>query len=119
MPPDGRGWGRGLMQIDYGSHRDFLDKEALDEPHLHLWEIPRENILYGCGILHSCLTTLRDVDAATAGYNAGQGNAFKALQVIAEQGFKGVDRIRVLDNVTFTKRYVSDCLRLMKEYSNG
>jgi hypothetical protein len=26
LPPDGEGWGRGLMQIDYGAHNDWVTK---------------------------------------------------------------------------------------------
>ena len=32
MPPDGRGWGRGLWQIDYGSHREWLETHDWTDP---------------------------------------------------------------------------------------
>lgn len=36
MPEDGLGWGRGLMQIDYGVHYDWVSK--------HDWRDPQTNI---------------------------------------------------------------------------
>ena len=42
MPTDGKGWGRGLMQIDWASN-DFARTGD--------WEDPRANILFGCGLL--------------------------------------------------------------------
>ena len=43
MPPDGLGWGRGLMQIDYYSNLDWLNG--------HDWRNPLENIRRGAKIL--------------------------------------------------------------------
>jgi hypothetical protein len=43
MPPDGGGWGRGLMQIDYGSFSEWLDT--------HDWTDPETNIRKGAEIL--------------------------------------------------------------------
>jgi hypothetical protein len=42
MPPDGLGWGRGLMQIDYGAHA-FARGNS--------WSDPNENVKYGAGVL--------------------------------------------------------------------
>lgn len=73
LPPDGLGWGRGLMQIDYASH-EFARTGA--------WKNARENILYGSRVLRQSYrhmelrTKLRGREllrAGLAGYNAGPG----------------------------------------------
>lgn len=73
LPPDGLGWGRGLMQIDYASH-EFARTGA--------WKNALENILYGSRVLRQSYrhleqrTKLRGREllrAALAGYNAGPG----------------------------------------------
>ena len=43
LPPDGLGWGRGIMQIDYGSNAEWLNS--------HDWRNPAENIAKGAEIL--------------------------------------------------------------------
>jgi hypothetical protein len=43
MPPDGFGWGRGLMQLDYGSMADWLA--------LHDWKNPTTNVEKGVEVL--------------------------------------------------------------------
>lgn len=48
-PPDGSGYGRGLMQIDYDWH-EFARTGA--------WHDPRENILYACQVLDQARTFL-------------------------------------------------------------
>jgi hypothetical protein len=71
LPPDGKGYGRGLMQIDYDAH-EF----AKTGP----WADPRENILYACDVLSGSQQVIADktgltgvalLRAAVAGYNAG------------------------------------------------
>lgn len=82
LPPDGGGFGRGLMQIDYDAH-DFA--RTVED-----WKDPRKNILYGCSVLESSKKFLKDnirtniteeglVRAAIAGYNSGPGNVLKAI----------------------------------------
>ena len=44
LPPDGKGWGRGLMQVDYGVHNDWFAKGAQ-------WWDPQVNIDKGAEIL--------------------------------------------------------------------
>jgi hypothetical protein len=79
-PPDGPGYGRGLMQIDYDSH-EFARTNA--------WTSPRDNILYGGKVLSDArlyLTNRIDLNTKDllrgilAAYNGGAGNALKALQ---------------------------------------
>ena len=78
LPPDGGGFGRGLMQIDYDAH------SFAREGH---WQDPRANILYGCQVLHEAMAFMRRktelaghdlLRAAIAAYNCGSGNALKA-----------------------------------------
>jgi len=80
LPPDGGGFGRGLMQIDYDAHAFAREGN---------WQDPHENILYGCGVLRDAFrfmrrkTNLADrplLRAAIAAYNCGPGNALKAYR---------------------------------------
>jgi soluble lytic murein transglycosylase-like protein len=79
MPPDGLGWGRGLMQVDYaesgfGKTGDWMD--------------PTANILFGANelatnIKHYTANPTSGVDpvrAAVAAYNCGQGNVANAIK---------------------------------------
>lgn len=50
MPSDNLGWGRGLMQIDWGSH-DFAKTGN--------WQDPSANIDYGCSLLAQCINEFR------------------------------------------------------------
>ena len=50
MPPDNLGWGRGLMQIDWGSH-DFAKTGN--------WQDPAANIEYGCSLLSQYINEYR------------------------------------------------------------
>lgn len=118
MPPDRRGWGRGLMQIDYGGHQDFCLRRLPSG--IYAWEDPWENILYGAGILHAELTHFDGaMDAAACAYNAGAGATFNALQKVLNAP-QGVDlalwRRQCLDEVTTGKDYVSDTLRRMAAF---
>jgi len=80
LPPDGFGFGRGLMQIDWDFH-DFARTGN--------WRDPAANIDFGCsllaGFLRQAQTTLHlaGTDAMTvavAAYNAGFGGASKHLR---------------------------------------
>jgi len=78
MPPDGLGWGRGLMQIDYASHPFAQTGD---------WRDPAANISYGGDILGQNYDYFRrarypGVDplrAAIAAYNCGIGNVEHAI----------------------------------------
>ncbi|HSB70682.1 MAG TPA: peptidoglycan-binding protein [Candidatus Methylomirabilis sp.] len=80
LPPDGGGFGRGLMQIDFDAH-EFARTGN--------WRDPGENILYGCKVLADSRDFIqrkaglagRDLlRAALAGYNCGPGNALRAIR---------------------------------------
>jgi hypothetical protein len=80
LPPDGGGFGRGLLQIDYDYHQFARAGN---------WKDPRENIFYGAKILADCRsyfereTNLEDIDllrAATASYNAGPRRILISIQ---------------------------------------
>lgn len=74
MPPDGLGFGRGLMQIDYDAH-EF----ARTGP----WRDHHENIRYGCEVLRGNLRQFVDtarVQLAIAAYNCGAGNVRRAIK---------------------------------------
>jgi Transglycosylase SLT domain len=98
MPPDGLGWGRGLMQVDY-AQSDFGKTEK--------WKDPRDNFLFGAKELADNITHYKShpttgVDplaAAVAAYNCGQGNVNKAIK-------NGVD----IDSYTTGHDYSRDVL---------
>jgi hypothetical protein len=79
LPPDGGGYGRGLMQIDF---------DAFPFARTGNWQDPASNINTGCNVLQSNLELLgrktsltgRDLlQAAIAAYNCGAGNVLSAI----------------------------------------
>lgn len=79
-PPDGGGYGRGLMQIDYDWH-EFARTGN--------WQDPRENIFYACQVLEDARTffkrrvSLNDYEllrATLAAYNGGATATLRAIQ---------------------------------------
>lgn len=79
LPPDGGGYGRGLMQIDF---------DAFPFARTGNWQDPEANINTGCSVLKSNLDLLgrktsltgRDLlQAAIAAYNCGAGNVLTAI----------------------------------------
>jgi hypothetical protein len=79
MPPDGLGWGRGLMQIDYGSFRSWIESKD--------WRDPYKNVKKGAQILKGKRDYLASrlgitgndlLLASIAAYNAGEGTITSA-----------------------------------------
>ena len=103
MPPDGLGYGRGLMQIDWDSH-EFA--------RIGNWWDARENIEYSCHLLATnrnrfmAQGSMSDADAlmaAVAAYNAGFGGVSRK---IGDTGLKsvfepGTYAAKVLTRVSF------------------
>jgi soluble lytic murein transglycosylase-like protein len=80
LPPDGGGYGRGLMQIDF---------DAFPFAQTGNWRDPQANIQFGCQVLRSNLvfvsknTSLQGLmllRGAIAAYNCGPGNVRTAVQ---------------------------------------
>lgn len=76
LPPDGHGFGRGLMQIDWDAH-EFARTGN--------WNDPSANINYGCKVLGENYQYLQGQvvplkRAVIAGYNCGCGNVQTALR---------------------------------------
>jgi hypothetical protein len=99
LPPDGGGYGRGLMQVDFDAH-EFARSGN--------WKDPASNIEYGCSVLSQSYnylknkTNLKEKDlqrAAIAGYNCGAGNVLKTVSA-------GLD----VDYYTFGRDYSKDVL---------
>lgn len=99
LPPDGGGFGRGLMQIDFDAHAFARTGN---------WRDPGANIDYGCKVLRGNRLLLRRrtglagdalLRAAVAAYNCGAGNVLKALE-----------RGRDVDHFTSGRDYARDVL---------
>jgi len=82
LPPDGLGYGRGLMQIDFDWHEFAQYGE---------WRNPRENILYGCSVMTDCFEFIKSrldqslpgretLRAVLAAYNTGSARTLKAIK---------------------------------------
>jgi soluble lytic murein transglycosylase-like protein len=80
MPPDGGGYGRGLMQIDF---------DAFPFARTGNWQDPQANINFGCQVLrnnflflssHTTLQGLMLLRGTIAAYNCGAGNVRNAVQ---------------------------------------
>lgn len=112
MPPDGLGYGRGLMQIDYDANTEWCNQRDAATG-LYLWEIASSNIDKGCEIFARALMALDgDYIAATAGYNAGESRA-KRIIVALPAGTSIDDKVAALNTITTIsdgKPYVSDVI---------
>lgn len=80
LPPDGGGFGRGLLQIDYDWH-EFARTGN--------WRSPQDNVFYGCQVLTQGRQFLQQrlnlsdgdlLQAAVAAYNCGATATLGALQ---------------------------------------
>ena len=99
LPPDGGGFGRGLMQVDFDAH-EFARSGN--------WKDPAQNIDYGCSVLRTSIEFLKRktqlqspalIRAGLAGYNCGPGNVLKTVN-------DGLD----VDYYTFGRDYSKDVL---------
>ncbi len=102
MPPDGLGWGRGLLQVDY--QQTFAQTGN--------WRDPQANILYGCNELAGNIAYFSKssagqkydpLRAGIAAYNAGRGNVTTAIKA-------GYD----VDHYTANGNYSQDVTNRMK-----
>jgi hypothetical protein len=115
MPPDGLGWGRGLMQIDFGSHVGWCSR--VNANGAYLWALPEENIAKAAEILRANLSALReDVAAAVAAYNAGQTRVRHVLTALERMKSSEDFKVERLDGLTTGGDYVSSVLRSFREY---
>lgn len=103
MPPDGKGWGRGLMQIDFASWMDWLANND--------WTDPLTNISKGAEILRSYIDQLGAEDAGICAYNAGPMRARRALERLPKDADRWA-RLDALDAMTArpSRNYASDVL---------
>ncbi|MGH7889009.1 MAG: hypothetical protein ACRENF_00480 [Thermodesulfobacteriota bacterium] len=99
LPPDGLGFGRGLLQIDFDYH-EFARTGN--------WKDPKENIFYGCKLLFDNCTSLLQkhnlnhrqlLRATLSSYNCGLGKVRKTIE-------KGYD----FDFFTTGRNYSQDVL---------
>ena len=99
LPADGRGFRRGLMQIDYDAHEFARSGD---------WQSPDANIRYACEVLRDARTQLRRrtvlhgralLRGALAACNCGIGNVMRAVQ-------HGLD----LDFYTAGRNYAAEIL---------
>jgi hypothetical protein len=114
VPADGLGWGRGLMQIDFGNAAGVN------------WADPATSIQNAADRLAKSQSELAskypnlsddDLLAATiAAYNAGTGSAAKntgASGAVNRALQAGTPVLAAVDAVTFTKHYVTETLGVM------
>lgn len=81
-PPDGLGFGRGLMQIDYDSH-EFARSGDWRDPDANIGYAIRNVLIGNIIYLKRNIPSLMDDDlmqAAIAGYNCGAGMVRKLIQ---------------------------------------
>jgi hypothetical protein len=79
LPPDGKGFGRGLMQVDFDAHPFARGND---------WKDPGRNIAYGATVLaeglawatRRGLVGVAQLRAALAAYNCGPRNVGRALE---------------------------------------
>jgi soluble lytic murein transglycosylase-like protein len=107
LPPDGLGYGRGLMQIDFDAHAFARGTQ---------WKIPTKNIAYGCLVLKNNIKYFdkKKYDGfsqaarsrmAIAAYNCGAGRVDMALAT-------GKD----IDFYTAHRNYSADVIDLAAEF---
>lgn len=107
LPPDGKGWGRGLMQIDYGAHNDMMQVDQTD---------PATNINCGARILADAFTSFAAqglfgdalTRAALAGYNASWSSVRSAIAAGAD-----------VDSVTTGRNYSSWVLEHVQQWKGN
>lgn len=123
LPPDGRGWGRGLFQIDYGTpgseNRIWCETKLPDGR--FQWEDPWLNALKAAELFAGKLAVLgMDVYAAIGAYNAGEGNVQRVLRGLPSTASL-IDRIAAIDKITSGPpsggNYVSDVWRRRKGFN--
>lgn len=99
MPPDGLGFKRGLMQVDYDEHEFARSGE---------WKDPAANINYACGIISDNMKTLGEktgltgnklLRAGLASYDCGVENVLNTLE-----------KEHDVDYYTFGRNYSGDIL---------
>jgi hypothetical protein len=113
VPADGQGFGRGLMQIDFGYHTAWC--LLADDQGMHLWKKAAENIDKGASIYADYLRIFGgDELCAIAAYNAGPGNVREVIsELLTSSGNADADRetrIYHLNQVTTHRDYVSSVL---------
>lgn len=118
LPPDGRGWGRGLFQIDYSKpgspQRAWCETVAADGR--CQWEVPALNADKAAELFAGKLAVLaNDYQAAICAYNAGEGSAQRALAALPPDAGP-LRRVAALDAVTTGGNYVSDVLKRRDGY---
>lgn len=86
LPPDGLGWGRGLMQIDYGANNAWVQS--------HNWADPQTNIDYATALLaqnQSFFTRAAGADVPIDNWRITQGYSAGGKQLVAPWSTLGVD----------------------------
>lgn len=110
MPPDGLGWGRGLMQIDYASH-EFARTGDWRDPDANITYAVRNVLMWNVFYLKRNIPTLNDDDlmrAAIAAYNCGPGVVRKLI-------LRGDDA----DKFTTRQNYSADVLARRNWFLDG
>lgn len=109
LPPDGMGFGRGLMQIDYDAHPFARGS---------LWRDDERNIAYGCKVLagnvayfnkrHPSLSVNTRLRMAVAAYNCGPRRVENAF-----------DTGKDIDFFTAHRNYSAEVIELSRMYTDA
>lgn len=115
MPADGLGWGRGIMQIDYGDPSNFAFLALLLDDGAPAWKDAARNIDYGTQKLHHLILAFGgDEFFACCGYNAGEKHVRAALG--RASGSNRDERERAADYVTTGHDYARDVLSMRTRF---
>lgn len=111
MPIDGKGWGRGLMQLDYAAHPEFCRS--------HTWEDPASNIEAGANELANNLRMFATAPwpefCAVAAYNCGAGTVWTVIHH-APKGLETEKLLAMIDAKTTGQNYASDVMRRRDQF---
>ncbi len=108
LPSDGRGWGRGLGQIDFAADTVWCLQKLPDGR--FLWEDAESNIDKVAELLQAGIVTFDgDEWLAAASYNAGPENVRKALLLVPVDSTPE-ERHKCADEVTTGRDYAKDVI---------
>jgi hypothetical protein len=108
MPPDGKGWGRGLGQHDWYFDRDWLAANDWTDPYQNIRRIADKLIARAQHYAVRGLSDAQLLKATVASYNANEAKVLSAVRANADP-----------DSVTTGKNYAADVLAHAASYASA